>query len=701
MSRLTVRKSGPIRGEITVPGDKSVTHRAVILSAISEGTSIIHRFLAGEDCYRTVQAFRTMGVEIIEEDSYPESGRLRVKGVGIKGLREPGDVLDMGNSGTSLRLLTGLLSGQDFFSVLTGDDSLRNRPMRRVVEPLTRMGARITGRDNNDRAPLAIRGGPLHGIRYESPVSSAQVKSALLLAGLQASGPTTVVEPVKSRDHTERMLRAFGAAVREDPSSVTVRPGSALRGREVWVPGDLSSAAFFIVAGTIVEGSELMIRNVGVNPTRTGLLEILQRMGARIELQNRRERSGEPVADLVVRSAPLAAVRIGGEEIPRAIDEFPILCVAAAAAAGVTVIEGAKELRVKESDRIATMTAELRRLGVEVEERPDGMRIVGRGPDGPPLGGAVCRSYGDHRVAMAMAVAGLIAIGETTVEDTECVNTSFPGFERLLLGLGLGPVPRHRLGSGYGPRRPSTLGRRGIKAIEAAASETAASPAPVPRLIIAIDGPAGAGKSSAAKLLAKKLGYDYLDTGALYRAVAWILLKQSAAVNESGVRKLLKRLRLVVKPGPNGLRVDVNGRAVGNELRTPQVSRAASAVAAMPSVRKWLLPLQRRLGRKGGVVAEGRDIGTVVFPKAAVKFFLTADPSVRAQRRQRELVSQGTAADETVTRREVEARDLRDAGRKAAPLRQAKDAIVLDSTGLTLEEVVQRMMKEVEKAHGV
>lgn len=419
-----------LRGAIEVPGDKSITHRAVIFSALAEGTSEIAGYLPSEDCERTVAAFQEMGISIAAEKS-KGIPTLWVEGKGLEGLSEPKQVIDCGNSGTTLRLLTGLLAGQSFFSVLTGDASLRSRPMRRVVDPLRQMGAEIAGRSEGNLAPLAVSGRKLNGIDYRLPMASAQVKSAILLAGLTASGTTYLTEPGRSRDHTERMLRYFGVPLEEQSGSISVSGGTSFRGKKIEVPADLSSAAFFLVAGTIVEGSEITVRKVGVNPTRTGILEILQRMGAHIEIKPSPPLCGEPVADLTVRSSALRGVTVEGELIPRMLDEFPILCVAAAAAEGETVVRGARELRVKESDRIAAMAEALRGMGVTVEEFPDGIKING----GKKWRGASCTTHGDHRVAMSMTVAGLIAEGGNTIDDVACINTSFPGFMELLSSL--------------------------------------------------------------------------------------------------------------------------------------------------------------------------------------------------------------------------------------------------------------------------
>jgi 3-phosphoshikimate 1-carboxyvinyltransferase len=423
--RLITRRGGALKGTVRVPGDKSITHRAVTLGGVARGTTTVHGPLEAADCAATLAAFRRMGVTVDGGDP------LSLTSPGWAALTEPDDVIDCGNSGTTARLLTGLLAGLPFFSVLTGDDSLRRRPMARVTEPLARMGARIAGRDGGRLLPLAIDGHRLTGAAHTTPVASAQIKSALLLAGLTAEGDTTVTEPAPSRDHTERMLPAFGAAVGREGLSVTIRGGQALTATEVRVPADLSSAAFLIVAATLVPGSEVVLPGVGVNPTRTGVLEVLADMGADIERRDEREEGGEPVADLVVRHAPLRGVEIGPERVPRTIDEFPILFAAAARAEGRTTVRGAEELRVKESDRLAAMARELSRVGVRVEERPDGLVI--HGPAN--VQGTVCEAYGDHRMAMSMAVLGLVAEGDMAVEAAP-VATSFPGFADALRALG-------------------------------------------------------------------------------------------------------------------------------------------------------------------------------------------------------------------------------------------------------------------------
>ena len=423
MNSITITSVSSVQGEISVTGDKSISHRSIMLGAIASGVTTVKGFLRGEDNMATMKAFRAMGVRIDDDGEV-----LAVHGKGLHGLTESSDVIDCGNSGTTIRLLTGLLAGQSFFSVVTGDQYLRKRPMKRVVEPLSRMGARILGRSQGNLAPLAISGGALNAIGYDSPVSSAQIKSAIMLAGLYADGETSVREPSLSRDHSERMFRLFGASVETFHNGATVRGGIELQAQDITVPGDISSAAFFMVAALITPGSELLIRNVGVNPTRTGVIDILNSMGGNIELLDQREVSGEPVADILVRSSRLKGIEISGTVVPRAIDEFPAICVAAACAEGTTTIRDARELRVKETDRITAMAVNLRRLGVPVEECEDGMAISGV----EQLGGGIVESCGDHRIAMSMSVAALVSAGGITIKDIECIATSFPTFFPLL-----------------------------------------------------------------------------------------------------------------------------------------------------------------------------------------------------------------------------------------------------------------------------
>lgn len=423
-----VEPGGVLKGRICVPGDKSISHRSIMLASIAEGVTRITGFLEGEDAIATLNVFRALGVRI----EGPGRGNVTVHGVGLRGLKEPRQVLDCGNAGTAMRLLAGLLAGQAFDCELTGDDSLRQRPMQRVAEPLNSMGARI-GTAEGGRPPLKIRGTlALRGVSYAMPVASAQVKSALLLAGLYAEGRTCVTEPAPTRDHTERMLQAFGCTVEKSGSTVCVKSGGTLRATPIEVPADISSAAFFMVGASIAPGSDVTLEHVGINPTRTGVIEILRLMGADLQVLNQRTAGGEPVADIRVRGTELRGIQVPRELVPLAIDEFPMLFIAAANAKGKTVVTGAEELRVKESDRIQVMADGLKALGVQAEPTSDGMRITG----GPYRGGAV-NSHGDHRVAMAFAMAALRASAAVTVSDCANVATSFPGFVELVRSAGL------------------------------------------------------------------------------------------------------------------------------------------------------------------------------------------------------------------------------------------------------------------------
>ncbi|MEG0214754.1 MAG: 3-phosphoshikimate 1-carboxyvinyltransferase [Hungatella sp.] len=408
-----------LKGEINIPGDKSISHRSVMFGSIAKGTTEISNYLNGADCLSTISCFQRMGIDITHTGH-----KILVHGLGLHGLKAPREVLDCGNSGTTMRLLSGILAAQSFDVTLTGDDSIKKRPMKRIMEPLTLMGAQITGLEDVGCAPLAISGRPLHGIHYPSQVASAQVKSAILLAGLYASGETKVTEPYISRDHTEIMLRCFGAEVKTEGTTAIIRPVKELYGTQVQVPGDISSAAFFIAAGLLVPNSEILIRHVGLNPTRDGMLQVCKDMGADITYLHEHSAFGEPTADLLVRSGSLHGMTIGGALIPTLIDELPIIAAMACFAEGVTVIRDAAELKVKESNRIEAMVQNLTAMGADVEETKDGMIIRG----GKPLHGAVIDSRQDHRIAMTFAIAGLCADGETEISDAECVRISYPGF---------------------------------------------------------------------------------------------------------------------------------------------------------------------------------------------------------------------------------------------------------------------------------
>jgi 3-phosphoshikimate 1-carboxyvinyltransferase len=423
-----VQPGGRLTGHIRVPGDKSISHRSIMLGSLAEGTTEVTGFLNGEDCMATLAAFRAMGVEI----EGPQEGRVTIRGVGLHGLRAPAGPLDVGNSGTSMRLMAGLLSGQAFATTLVGDASLTRRPMRRVTEPLAAMGASIETSETGT-PPLRISGGhALKGIHHTMPVASAQVKSCLLLAGLYAEGTTCVTEPAPTRDHTERMLTGFGYPISREDGTVCIRGGGRLRATRIDVPADISSAAFFLVGASIARGSEITLEHVGMNPTRVGVIDILRLMGADIRVENPREAGGEPVADLRVAGAPLRGVRVPEELVPLAIDEFPALFIAAACAEGETVLTGAGELRVKESDRIQVMADGLLACGIRAEPTPDGIRIRGG-----RLKGATVDSHGDHRIAMSFAMGALRAEGAMHIRNCANVNTSFPGFVALARGAGL------------------------------------------------------------------------------------------------------------------------------------------------------------------------------------------------------------------------------------------------------------------------
>jgi 3-phosphoshikimate 1-carboxyvinyltransferase len=425
MKKLVVHPVKNLKGALEVPGDKSISHRAVMLGSLAYGTTQVSHFLTSADCVSTINIFRKMGVQIKQSGD-----RLTIVGKGLNSLKPPKGMLDAGNSGTSARILLGLLAGQPFTSRLTGDKYLRRRPMKRVVAPLTQMGARITGPEDGNLLPLKLETRKLHGITYPLAIASAQMKSAILMAGLFAEGKTTVIEPTPTRDHTERMFQSFSIPFAKKGNAISLTgPVSPFKGRKIKVPADISSAAFFIVAGLIVPGSKLLLKNVGINPTRTGLLDVLQKMGGNIQIKRHKtEKGGEPVADILVQSSNLKAIQVDGDIIPRMIDEFPILAVAATQAKGTTVVKGAGELRVKESDRILMMAVTLKKMGARIEPQEDGWVI--QGPTS--LKGCQLSSGGDHRIAMSLAVAALIAQGPTTILDTENINTSFPGFEKRL-----------------------------------------------------------------------------------------------------------------------------------------------------------------------------------------------------------------------------------------------------------------------------
>ena len=423
---MEIKKQTNLKGTLTVPGDKSISHRAVMFGSLARGTTRISHFLEGADCLSTISCFRKMGIEIDRNKD-----EILVHGRGLHGLTAPTEILDVGNSGTTTRLISGILAGQTFTSELDGDDSIRTRPMKRIMTPLVSMGADITSRLDNGCAPLIIHSRPLHAAHYDSPVASAQVKSCVLLAGMYADGITSVTEPFLSRNHTEIMLNYFGAEITSEGTTASIRPEPVLEGRDIQVPGDISSAAYFIAAGLLTPGSEILLKNVGINPTRAGIIKVCMDMGADITLLNE-STEGEPTADLLIRTSSLKGTTIEGSIIPTLIDEIPMLAVMAAFAEGTTIIRDAQELKVKESDRIAVMVDNLRRMGADIEGTDDGMIIHG----GRPLHGAVIDSHLDHRIAMSFAVAGTICDGTVEILNGECVNISYPEFYQDLYRLG-------------------------------------------------------------------------------------------------------------------------------------------------------------------------------------------------------------------------------------------------------------------------
>lgn len=427
---MIIKNASSLRGEITVPGDKSISHRAVMFGSLAEGTTEITHFLQGADCLSTIGCFRNMGIDI---QNYAEHNKVIVRGKGLHGLRIPADILDVGNSGTTMRLMSGILSGQPFSTTMTGDESIQKRPMGRVITPLSQMGAGIESIPGNGCAPLRILGtnSPLKAIHYNSPVASAQIKSSVLLAGLYADDNTSVTEPYVSRNHTELMLRMLGATITTNGTTATISPEPKLHAEKIEVPGDISSAAYFIAAGLIVPGSEIVIKNVGINPTRDGILQVCKMMGANIRIENIRNTDTEAVADLVVTHSTLHGTEIGGSIIPTLIDELPIIAVMACFAEGQTIIKDAAELKVKESNRIDVMVRNLTKMGADVIATEDGMIING----GKPLQGAVIESNLDHRIAMSFAIAGLMTEGHTEIVNADCVNISYPNFYSDLEGL--------------------------------------------------------------------------------------------------------------------------------------------------------------------------------------------------------------------------------------------------------------------------
>jgi 3-phosphoshikimate 1-carboxyvinyltransferase len=632
---LVVDGGVPCRGVVRTPGEKSISHRSVLLGALAEGTSVIHGLSDGADVAASLAAVEAMGAGVERH----EDGSVVVHG-GRGRLHRPAGPLDCGNSGTSMRLLAGLVAGFDWETELIGDASLSSRPMDRVAEPLERMGATVTGRGARRQPPVRIRGGVLHGIDWTAKVASAQVKSAILLAGLTAEGTTIVREAVTTRTHTEEMLTEAGADLTVEPwgdgQVVRVR-ASSLKPVERTVPGDPSASAFFAVAGCVVPGSAVDIAGIYDGPARLGYVGVLQRMGASVTLLP--GLPGHPGTTTVrALAGPLRATEVHASEIP-SLDEIPALAVAAAVAEGTTVFTDVGELRVKEVDRLVAVAAMVEAFGARAAIDGDTLAVTGLGG---PLDAGRFDSLGDHRMAMAAAVAALAARpgAHSLITGFDAVGTSYPTFAVDLANLAPGPT---------GPRA----------------------------LLVAIDGPAGAGKSTVSTAVAERLGLERLDTGAMYRAVAALALELGTAPDDhDAVAALAGAATIAV-----GERVVIDGRDVTGLIRTPEVGRAVSVVAANADVRRHLVARQRAwAAAHGGGVVEGRDIGSVVFPGADVKVYLTATPEERARRRDDE-------PPEGVARR-----DRIDSTRDASPLREAPDAHRLDTTGHTVQDVVEEVL---------
>jgi 3-phosphoshikimate 1-carboxyvinyltransferase len=629
---LVVDGAVPCRGTVRTPGEKSISHRSVLLGALAEGTSVIHGLSDGADVAASLAATEAMGAGVERH----EDGTVVIHG-GRERLHRPAGPLDCGNSGTSMRLLAGLVAGFDWETELIGDESLSTRPMDRVAEPLEDMGATVTGQGARCTPPVRIRGGSLHGIDWTSKVASAQVKSAIILAGLSAEGTTVVREAVTTRTHTEEMLTEAGADLTVEPWGdgriVHVR-ASSLKPVERTVPGDPSASAFFAVAGCVVPGSAVDIIGVYDGPARLGYVSVLQRMGASVTLLP----GDSGTTTIRALAGPLRATEVHASEIP-SLDEIPALAVAAAVAEGTTVFTDVGELRVKEVDRLLAVAAMVEAFGARASIDGDTLAITGLGG---PLDSGRFDSLGDHRMAMAAAVAALAARpgGHSLVTGFGAVETSYPTFAEDLQRLTEGPTA---------PRA----------------------------LLVAIDGPAGAGKSTVSRAVAERLGVERLDTGAMYRAVAALALELGTAPDDHGAVAALAGAATIAV----GERVLIDGRDVTGVIRTPEVGRAVSVVAANADVRRHLVERQRAwAAAHGGGVVEGRDIGSVVFPGADVKVYLTASAEERARRRHDE-------APEGVARR-----DRIDSTRDASPLREAPDAHRLDTTGHTVQDVVEEVL---------
>ncbi len=652
--KARVRGGSPLSGSVRVPGDKSISHRALMIGAMADGVTRITGLSSGDDVARTLTAVRALGAHLTHED-----GAVTLRGPHA-GLHAPDDPVDCGNSGTGLRLLAGVVAALPGRTVLTGDASLSERPMNRVAAPLRAMGAEVRGRGERCLPPLSVDGGALRGVDWRPEVASAQVKSAILLAGVRADGDTVVRESVPTRAHTEELLALAGApiAIRRQGAEhvVTVRRCD-LHPFEISVPGDPSQAAFWVVAACLVPQSRIVVRDVYVGAERVGFVSVLQRMQAAVAIEApEAEGAGLPVGNLVARFGPLRATAVEAAEIP-SLDEVPILAVAAAAAAGTTVFKDVGELRVKESDRLHATAELVNRMGAVGEVVGDDLVVHGVGPD-RSLRGVKFDCRWDHRMAMAAAVAGLVAVDRpTVVAGFDSVTTSYPEFLD----------DAERLGGSVEPARPSLFDNPGQDVDDH-------RPGPV----VAIDGPAGSGKSTVSRALAARLGVTRLDTGAMYRSVTWAALERGVDLSDA---QALADIARDADIEVDDATVRIDGVDVTDAIRSAPVSQAVSQVAATPQVRHLLVDRQRRwMETHHRGVVEGRDIGTVVFPDADLKVFLTASAEERARRRSEE-TADGLAR-----------RDLVDSTRQVSPLLPAADAVVVDTTDRTVEDVVDEVL---------
>ena len=653
MSEAERATSLTVSGTIRVPGDKSISHRALIFGVLAVGTSRIEGILESADVESTAGALRALGAAIP-----PLAADITIVGCGPRALRSPDRSLNCGNSGTTTRLLTGLIAGLDGVSArFGGDASLSRRPMRRITTPLTAMGARITfeGADAHDGLPMRVDGTTLHSIVWDGAHASAQVKGALLLAGLASGVSVEVREPEPSRDHSERMLSDRGVLIASVLNGVRMEGLQTLSPRDTHVPGDPSSATFFAALAALADGGTLRLVDVCLNPTRTGAFDVLRRMGMALRLEDVRDVGGEPMGTLVVGPGALIGTRIYGAEIPRCIDELPMLACVAARAAGETVIGDASELRVKESDRIRAVVDNLRAIGVDAEERPDGMRIVG---STRPMAGHVS-THGDHRLAMAFGVLAALPGNNVLIDDPDCVAVSYPLFWRDLSRA------------------------TGIPLVAAARG--------APAFVLAIDGPAASGKSSTAQWVAQRLNVRHVDSGAFYRALTHLgLQSRHSPTDWTSVDLLALAVRVSWLLTERSVVPLVDGVQVDEALRGLLVTRNVSRVAQMSPVRAWVNRMVREAARASAVVVDGRDIGTAVFPNAQLKVFLVADSWERARRRLIQRLGRSPSHPEIAAETELLAlRDAKDATQSAP----ANDAITIDTTSLTQEEQVERIVE--------